>query len=100
MFGFHDHVHRKSSGRPEPHLSWAAERFTTWVGWLGAVVFLFGAAYYYAKWQDAAGAGPMLLGSVLSAVIAYFRRRALEHKKAALGDALRRYETTFAEPYP
>ena len=100
MFGFNDHVCRKGSGRPEPHQSWAAERFTTWTGWFGAVVFFFGAAYYYAKWRDANGAGSMLLGGVLSAIIAYVRGRALERKKVALRDALIRYEEMLAEPHP
>jgi hypothetical protein len=77
MIGLHDHVYRQGSGRPEPHQSWAAERFTTWTGWFMAAVSFVGAAYYYLKWREADGVLPMVLGGVLFATIAYLRQPTL-----------------------
>jgi hypothetical protein len=98
MIGFHDHIYRQGSGRPEPHPSWQAERFTTGTGWLLAAVFFIGAAYDSATWQELSGALPMLLGGVSLATLAYLRHRALERKRAALRKAITRYETILAKP--
>ena len=63
-----------------------------------AAVSFTGGAHYYLKWREADGALPMLLGGVLFATIAYLRRRALNRKKAALRQAVTRYEKMLAEP--
>lgn len=100
MIGFHEHVHRQGSGRPEAHQSWAAERFTTWTGWFMAACCFIGAAFCYSKWQEAGGALLMVLGGVLLGTIADLRRRALNRKEAVLKEAVRRYEEMLIEPLP
>ena len=99
MIGFHDYILRQGSGRPEPHESWAAERFTTWTVWFTAVIFVVAGIYYYAKWQEADSAGSMLLAGALFATVAYFRRTALNRKREALNKAVVRYEQMLGEPF-
>lgn len=100
MIGFHDHIHSPGSGRPEPHHSWAAERFATWTSWFMAAVCVIGAGFFYAKWEEAAGALTMLLLGLLSATLAYLRRKALGRKRVALKEAIVRYERMVSEPFP
>ena len=96
VIGFHDHVTNRRSGRPEPHVSWQAERFITWTGWANAAILVAGSAYYYQTWGELDGVMPMLGGAILLFLIAYARRKALERKKMAFRKAVTSYEALLA----
>jgi hypothetical protein len=99
MICFHDHVINRRSGRPEPHVSWLAERFVTWTGWAMAAISIAGAAFYYEQWGELDGAMSMLAGAVLFSLIAYARRKALERKALELSKAVAAYEALLANAH-
>ncbi|MBY8825062.1 hypothetical protein [Sphingomonas colocasiae] len=96
MFGFHDHVVDKHSGRPKPHESWQVERFTTWTAWAMAAVSAIGAAAYFRTWHALDGTMAMLGGAMLFAFIAYVRQAMLDRKRRALREAIAAYEAALA----
>ena len=96
MFGFHDHTTDPRSGRPQPHMSWLAERLITWTAWGSAAVSLVGAVAYYLNWNELDGTAQMALGAVLFTVIALWRQNALAQKHAAYRDAVSAYEALLA----
>lgn len=100
MIGFHEYISNQRSSRPEPHHSWQGERFVNWAGWAIAALSVVGAAGYYARWQDVAGALFMLFGATLLATMAYLRAKALERKRATLSQAVAAYERMLADAFP
>jgi len=97
MFGFRDYVINPRSGRPEPHVSWQAERVITWTGWVIAFAFTAGAAYNYKKWGDLEGAATMLGGAVLVSTISFARRSMLQRKQQQYREAVDAYEAALSK---
>jgi hypothetical protein len=92
MFGFHDYTTDPRSGRPQPHISWLGERFTTWTAWALVAISLWGAVSFYLKWEEIGGAAQLTLAAGLFAAIAHWRQRMLAKKKAAYRNAVAAYE--------
>jgi hypothetical protein len=98
MFGFHDYATDPRSGRPQAHYSWVYETVVTWTAWAMAATCLIGAITFYLKWQKAGFPWEMALGSILFAVIAYWRHSMLARKRAAFRSAVSDYEAMLANP--
>jgi hypothetical protein len=99
MFGFHDHIVDRRSGRPMPHYSWEGERVITWTAWASSAISLIGAAWYYEKWQAWEGPLQLTLASILLGGIAYWRHRILARKRAMMRQAVEAYDSMLAKPF-
>lgn len=75
MFGFHDFTTDPRSGRPQPHISWLAERLITWTTWANSAICMVGAVAYYLKWREMDLPTEMALASGLFASIAVWRQK-------------------------
>lgn len=97
MFGFHDFTTDPRSGRPQPHISWLAERLITWTTWANSAICMVGAVAYFLKWREMDLPTEMALASGLFASIAVWRQNMFAHKLAVYRDAVAGYEAMFAK---
>ena len=103
MFGFHDHVVNRRTGRPEEHYAWVHETFLSWTVWTAAM-FSIALAAFIVIWGKV-DLGSVYAGGVFAGVAVFFsmiglwRRRALERKRRALRMALIAYEEGLARAF-
>ncbi|MEG3123821.1 hypothetical protein [Sphingomonas sp. GB1N7] len=98
LFGFADFTTNPKSGRPEAPISWVADRFAIWGGWLSTLVILAGAVFALRN-HDIKNGAYLAAAALLLVAINFWRHMSLRRKRAAFAEETAAYEKAMASAF-